>query len=51
MRRLARFRRLGSLGLLMVVPLVGVALDFWRRGGRIRAFEQVYALTYVASFV
>jgi glucan phosphoethanolaminetransferase (alkaline phosphatase superfamily) len=51
LRRLARFRLLGSLGLLLVVPVVDVVLDFWRRGGRIRAFEQFYALTYLASFV
>ncbi|MES1185946.1 MAG: sulfatase-like hydrolase/transferase [Myxococcales bacterium] len=51
LKRLAKVRRLGSLALLVVVPVVVVALDFWRRGGRIRAFEQFYALTYLASFV
>lgn len=51
LRRLARWRRRGAWGLLLVVPLLGVLLDFWRRGGRIRAFEQFYALTYLASFV
>jgi len=51
LRRLARGRRLGSLGLLLVVPIVSVVLDFLRRGGRIRAFEQFNALTYAGSVV
>jgi glucan phosphoethanolaminetransferase (alkaline phosphatase superfamily) len=51
LRRLARLRRLGSFALLLVVPITVVALDFWRRGGRIRAFEQFYAMTYLGSFL
>lgn len=35
----------------MLVPLLGVLLDFKRRGARITAFEQFYALTYIGSFV
>ncbi len=37
--------------MLLVVPVLDVVLDFWRRGARIRAFEQFYALTYLGSFV
>jgi glucan phosphoethanolaminetransferase (alkaline phosphatase superfamily) len=51
LRRLARWRWLASLGLMLAVPVLVVLLDFWRRGGRIRAFEQVYAFTYLGSFV
>jgi glucan phosphoethanolaminetransferase (alkaline phosphatase superfamily) len=49
LRRLSRARRWIAWALLLVVPLVVVALDFKRRGPRIRAFEHLYALTYLAS--
>jgi glucan phosphoethanolaminetransferase (alkaline phosphatase superfamily) len=51
LRRLSRLRRLASVALLIVVPIVSVLLDFWRRGGRIRAFAQTNTLTYVGSVV
>jgi glucan phosphoethanolaminetransferase (alkaline phosphatase superfamily) len=50
LRGLASFRRLGTLGLLLLVPFVSVALDFKRRGARIAVFERADALTYGASF-
>lgn len=49
LRRLSRGRRWIAWALILVVPLVVVALDFKRRGPRIRAFEQFYALTYLGS--
>jgi arylsulfatase A-like enzyme len=49
--RLARRRRLAAWALLVAVPLLVVLLDFRRRGARIAQFEQLYVLTYLASFV
>jgi glucan phosphoethanolaminetransferase (alkaline phosphatase superfamily) len=51
LQRLARRRRKAAWALLVAVPLLVVLLDFRRRGGRIAQFEQLYALTYLASFV
>ncbi len=51
MRRLAQYRRWLAPGLLAVVTLVVVVLDFRRRGTRIAEFEQYFALTYAASVV
>jgi glucan phosphoethanolaminetransferase (alkaline phosphatase superfamily) len=50
LRRLRSARRLLGALLLAVVPVLVVALDFKRRGGRIALFEQYYRLTYLASF-
>jgi glucan phosphoethanolaminetransferase (alkaline phosphatase superfamily) len=47
---LARWRRLGTLALVLVVPVVDVLLDFKRRGARIRAFDRPDTLTYLYSF-
>ncbi len=49
LRALVAWRKLGASLLLLVVPLLGVALDFGRRGARIRSFPHEYLLTYVAS--
>ena len=51
LRRLARRRRLATWGLLLVVPLLVVVLDFKRRGGRIADFELWHAFFYFGSFL
>lgn len=43
------WRKVSAVLLLLVVPLVSVALDFARRGARIRAFPHEYVVTYLAS--
>jgi arylsulfatase A-like enzyme len=40
-----------TLALLLAVPTVVLATDFFRRGARIRAFEGEYALLYAAAFL
>ena len=49
LRALARLRKPAAFALLLVVPAVVVALDFRRRGERIRGFENDFVLTYLAS--
>lgn len=49
LRNLAGWRKLVAALLMLVVPVVVVALDFERRGPRIRAFPHDYVMTYLAS--
>lgn len=51
LRSLVVWRKRAALLLMLVVPLASVALDFARRGARIRAFPHDYVATYFASLV
>ena len=49
LRALARRRRRSAWLLLLLTPLGVLAVDFWRRGGRIVAFESQYRGTYALA--
>ncbi|HVR19111.1 MAG TPA: sulfatase-like hydrolase/transferase, partial [Polyangiaceae bacterium] len=51
MRRWARYRHYSTPPLLLVLPVLVLALDVWRRGDRIAHFDREYALSYAAAFV